>query len=68
MIVETRRPGRCGFERAASAFSPDGRWIAFVSDRDGSENFWIMRRDGNDPKKLSGDKDGLFASPEWTPS
>src|SRR5580704_18816985 len=23
-------------------FSPDGKWITFVSDREGSENVWIM--------------------------
>src|SRR5207248_9360594 len=23
-------------------FSPDGQWIAFLSDREGSENIWIM--------------------------
>ena len=27
-------------------FSPDGRHIAFVSDRDGSENIWLMGADG----------------------
>src|SRR5271169_477696 len=23
-------------------FSPDGKWVAFISDREGSENIWIM--------------------------
>src|SRR5438477_9685342 len=27
-------------------FSPDGQWIAFISDREGSENIWIMHPDG----------------------
>ncbi len=48
-------------------FSPDGKWIAFLSDRDGAENLWIMRADGTEPKKLSDDKNGEFASPNWTP-
>src|SRR5277367_538690 len=28
-------------------FSPDGKWIAFISDREGSENIFIMRPDGS---------------------
>ncbi len=49
-------------------FSPDGRHIAFVSDRDGSENIWLMGADGRgDPRRLTEDTDTVFVSPEWTP-
>ena len=48
-------------------FSPDGESIAFVSDRDGSENLWIAHSDGTEPQKLSVDKQAQFASPVWTP-
>lgn len=48
-------------------FSPDGKRIAFLSDRDGGENLWIANADGSSPKKLTKDKDVLFASPSWTP-
>ena len=48
-------------------FSPDGKWIAFLSDLDGAENVWIMKADGTDPKKLSKDNNSEFASPTWTP-
>ncbi|MBZ5603920.1 MAG: amidohydrolase family protein [Acidobacteriia bacterium] len=47
--------------------SPDGKHIAFVSDRDGSENLWICNLDGSDPKQLSKDAQGDFESPSWTP-
>src|ERR1044071_5702079 len=47
--------------------SPDGKWIAFVSDRDGSENLWIAKIDGTEPKQLSKDPQGDFQSPSWTP-
>ncbi len=48
-------------------FSPDGKMIAFTSDRDGSDNLWIATADGSDPKQLSKDKQGDFISPAWTP-
>jgi len=48
-------------------FSPDGKLIAFTSDRDGSDNLWIANADGSDPKQLSKDKNGDFISPSWTP-
>jgi Tol biopolymer transport system component len=48
-------------------FSPDGRQIAFVSDRDGSENIWIMKADGSSAAPLTSGKDTVFISPEWTP-
>ncbi len=48
-------------------YSPNGKWIAFLSDRDGAENLWIAKADGTEPKKLSKDTKAEFASPEWTP-
>lgn len=49
------------------SYSPDGKMIAFVSDRDGAENLWIARSDGSDPRPLTKDKQSLYASPSWTP-
>ena len=48
-------------------YSPDGEWLAFLSDRDGAENVWIARADGSEPKKLSQDTTAAFASPSWSP-
>src|SRR5882724_11327480 len=48
-------------------FSPDGKWIAFLSDREGSENIWIMHADGSEPKQVSKDPNSVFASPSWAP-
>ena len=47
--------------------SPDGKLIAFISDREGSENLWICKIDGSEPKQLSKDPQGDFESPNWTP-
>ena len=55
-----------GFDSQPSV-SPDGKRIAFVSDREGSENLWICNVDGTEPKQLSKDAQGDFQSPSWTP-
>jgi Tol biopolymer transport system component len=48
-------------------FSPDGNYIAFLSDRNGGENVWIMKSDGSDAKQLSKETWSDFVSPSWTP-
>ena len=32
-------------------YSPNGREIAFTSDRGGGDNIWVMNRDGSDPAR-----------------
>ncbi len=47
-------------------FSPDGKELAFVSDRDGNENLWVARADGSAPRQISTLEDNSeFVSPEW---
>src|SRR5256884_1909883 len=48
-------------------FSPDGQWIAFLSDREGSENIWIMHPDGTGVKQVSKDPNTDFTPPSWAP-
>jgi Tol biopolymer transport system component len=48
-------------------FSPDGKWIAFLSDREGSDNVWIMHPDGTGVKQVSKDPGSDFVSPSWSP-
>jgi Tol biopolymer transport system component len=47
--------------------SPDGTWIAFISDRNGSDNLWIAKVDGKEPRKLSNESQDAVISPTWTP-
>jgi imidazolonepropionase-like amidohydrolase/Tol biopolymer transport system component len=53
-------------------FSPDGRWIAFVSDRTGSngkagDNIWVMKPDGTDVRQITKETFRLVTQPCWTP-
>lgn len=48
-------------------FSPDGKWIAYVSDRSGGDNVWVARSDGSGARRISTEDDGAVrTSPEWS--
>ncbi len=52
----------------APVHSPDGKSIAFVSDRSGVTNLWIANADGKSPRQVSReDKLTVFATPVWAP-
>lgn len=62
-----RIAGGLAFEEQPT-FSPDGRTIAYVSDRSGAENLWVARADGGHPRQVSfGDDDTVLVSPAWAP-
>jgi Tol biopolymer transport system component/imidazolonepropionase-like amidohydrolase len=48
-------------------FSPNGREIAFTSDRGGGNNLWRMGIDGNNAKQVTKESFRLFNNPVWTP-
>jgi Tol biopolymer transport system component/DNA-binding winged helix-turn-helix (wHTH) protein len=48
-------------------FSPDGRAIAFVSDRSGSPEVWIADAAGGHARRLTDQKTTLITHPRWSP-
>jgi len=48
-------------------FSPDGKWIAFASDRGGIENLWICDLEGKRARQVSTEKDSTVNGPAWSP-
>lgn len=49
-------------------YSPDGKRIAFTSDRDGGDNLYVMDRDGSNVRALTKETFRLLNEPAWDPS
>jgi Tol biopolymer transport system component len=47
--------------------SPDGTSIAFISDRRGQYNLWIMNADGTNQRPVFTDLNATALEPAWTP-
>jgi Tol biopolymer transport system component/imidazolonepropionase-like amidohydrolase len=67
----TRIMGGLSFE-SQPTWSPDGKTIAFLTDRTGVENLWIADADGSNPRAVSkdgrtNDRPQIMVSPAWTP-
>lgn len=48
-------------------FSPDGKHIAFISDRSGTLEIWIAEADGSQPKQLTHVNGAWLNSISWSP-
>jgi dipeptidyl aminopeptidase/acylaminoacyl peptidase len=59
LIASTRRDD-------TPQFSPDGKWIAFSSDRAGSTDIWVGRSDGSGLRRLTF-LEGFAGTPRWSP-
>ncbi|WP_100658673.1 amidohydrolase family protein [Alteromonas flava] len=49
------------------AVSPDGKEVAFISDRDGLSNVWVMNIDGTNLRQVTKEKKNIIHSPAWSP-
>ncbi|HKC87434.1 MAG TPA: winged helix-turn-helix domain-containing protein [Blastocatellia bacterium] len=52
---------------ASPRYSPDGKRIAFVSNRSGSDEIWVCGSDGENPIRLTSFRGPLAGSPSWSP-
>jgi serine/threonine protein kinase len=52
---------------AEGDYSPDGRRIAFTSDRSGSFEIWLANSDGSNPVQLTSVGGSNAGSPQWSP-
>ena len=51
-----------------ASWSPDGRRIAFISDRTGEEEVYVVDQDGSgEPEQLTENGDAMRYSPKWAP-
>jgi len=48
-------------------FSSDGLQVAFVSDRSGQDDLWVMNADGTDPRPVAQDYNSHVLEPVWSP-
>ncbi len=48
-------------------FSPDGRWIAFNTDRSGIENLWLCDLAGGQLRPVSAETETTVSAPAWSP-
>jgi dipeptidyl aminopeptidase/acylaminoacyl peptidase len=64
--TETRRVTNARKSSQQPAWSPDGRWLAFISDRDGKRQIYRIAVAGGEAEKLTGTDDGVTAF-AWSP-
>ncbi|WP_440054752.1 amidohydrolase family protein [Pseudoalteromonas sp. T1lg65] len=48
-------------------FSPDGKKIAFISDRAGGDNLWVMDVNGENLRQISKEDTNIIHNPAWAP-
>ncbi len=48
-------------------WSPDGKQLAFVSDRGGVANVWLLPLEGGEPHAVTQLRGGAVGAPQWSP-
>jgi tricorn protease len=57
-----------GIRENYATWSPDGRWIAYISDRSGEDELYVMPQDGSGPEaRVTTDGTMFRLPPVWSP-
>src|ERR1700761_377362 len=48
-------------------YSPNGKLISYTSDKDGTNNIWVMNSDGGSKHAISTENPGMVNNATWTP-
>ena len=54
-------------EDVSGVYSPDGKRVAFSSDRSGAFEIWLADSDGSHPQQLTAFRGPITGSPRWSP-
>jgi dipeptidyl aminopeptidase/acylaminoacyl peptidase len=65
-VVEDKFWSMTGDANGGAQPSPDGKWIAFLSDRDGWDHLYVMRASGGEPVQITKGKFEAWR-PQWSP-
>ncbi len=55
------------FFDSSARYSPDGKYIAFRSDRSGANEIWVSSSDGREPRRVTHFNGPMTGSPQWSP-
>lgn len=56
-----------GVHERDATWSPDGKWIAFISDKTGEDELWAVNPLGGEPIQLTTEGDNYKYAPLWSP-
>ena len=57
-----------GVHERNSKWSPDGRWIAYISDRTGEDEIWVVAQDGSKPaRQVTRNAETYKYDIQWSP-
>ena len=68
MNADGSGPKRLARGASQPHWSPDGRKIAFVSQRNGNEDIWLMNADGSGQRNLTRASGNRESQPVWSPA
>jgi TolB protein len=63
---QKRRLTQGGAIDTGPSYAPDGRQIVFETDREGSQQIYVMNSDGSNPHRISSSQ-GRYSTPVWSP-